>query len=348
MLRYISDEEIAETLVRHYSLHGDGVLVQGGSAEALSQLPRQLGRVKFTDPLPTAEKQDFWDGPYFNRLEEEPTIDQLPSTTPADCANPVDFVDKVLEGDSTCLLQRIPDNSISRAITSPPYFNAREYSQWSNFYTYLYDMRQNAKEVYRTLMPGGLYVFNVFDYFDNEKTVNFSLMGKKRLTLAAHMSQVFERIGFEIAGVVPWDKGAIQGKRGFNGGNPSPYYQSPFNCWEHILVFRKPGEWHGRAFPVEKLNRILEVSPVHKMIRGVNTHGHSAPFPTALPAYFLDGLSSEDSVLDPYAGSGTTALACVRANVRFTMMEQDPDYARLARRRIEATTNDLFGGHDPL
>ena len=54
------------------------------------------------------------------------------------------------------------------------------------------------------------------------------------------MLALFRRVGFRLCGNVVWDKGDIEGKRAFNSGNYSPYYQSPFNCWEHILVFGKP------------------------------------------------------------------------------------------------------------
>ena len=50
-----------------------------------------------------------------------------------------------------------------------------------------------------------------------------------------------EAAGFQVRGNIVWDKGDIEGKRGFNAGNFSPFYQAPFNCWEHVLVFRKPG-----------------------------------------------------------------------------------------------------------
>jgi hypothetical protein len=66
-------------------------------------------------------------------------------------------------------------------------------------------------------------------------------MGKKRMILGAYVVNLFRRVGFELDGNVVWYKGQIEGKRNFNQGNRSPYYQLPFNCWEHVFVFRKPG-----------------------------------------------------------------------------------------------------------
>ncbi|MGY3318144.1 DNA-methyltransferase [Arthrobacter sp. TE12232] len=344
VLPFVSDNEILSTLVKHYSLNGDGVSVEGTyqSERAMDALGRRQAA-----PLPSSDSPvGFWDGPYFARFEEAPKA----QSDREDCVPQEGRMcpphREVVRGDSQLVLASKEPRWVSRAITSPPYFNAREYSQWPNFYTYLFDMRQNAKEVFRALKPGGLYVFNVFDYFDNERTVNFSLMGKKRLTLGAHIAAEFERLGFELLAVVPWDKGEIQGKRGFNGGNDSPYYQSPFNCWEHILVFRKPGAATEDSFrlglPMEKMERVLAAQPVFKMVRGVNSYGHTAPFPTALPDYFLDGLGTEDTVLDPYAGSATTGVACRRKGIGYFMIERDPVYAALAQRKLAEADSTLF------
>ena len=106
----------------------------------------------------------------------------------------------------------------------------------------------------------------------------FSAMGKKRMILGAYIVRLFEELGFELRGNVVWDKGEIEGKRNFNQGNHSPYYQAPFNCWEHIYVFAKPGGERPPQFPT-----ILKARPVFKMVNGENVLGHSAPFPPEIP-----------------------------------------------------------------
>ena len=125
-----------------------------------------------------------------------------------------------------------------------------------------------------------------------------------------------------------WDKGDIEGKRGFNGGNYSPFYQSPFNCWEHILVFRKPGVDEQQEFR----SRIWRHPPVLKMVRGENRHGHSAPFPEALPNLAMEGLSRGSVVLDPFAGSLTTGRVARRLGHDFVCIELREEYCRLGMR----------------
>src|SRR5437660_12875082 len=107
-----------------------------------------------------------------------------------------------------------------------------------------------ARQVYRVLRPGSYFLFNIFDYFDNENHVVVSAMGKKRMILGAYCIDLFCRAGFRVEGNVAWYKGEIEGKRNFNQGNRSPYYQFPFNCWEHVLVFRKPGGHKKLRFPI--------------------------------------------------------------------------------------------------
>ena len=69
----------------------------------------------------------------------------------------------ILKGDSEYTLGTVEANTIDGAVTSPPYFNAREYSQYSNIYSYLNKMASIGKEVYRTLKPGAVFLYNIFD-----------------------------------------------------------------------------------------------------------------------------------------------------------------------------------------
>ena len=101
-------------------------------------------------------------------------------------------------------------------------------------------MYNNALAVYDVLKPGASYLYNIFDYFDNENNVVFSAMGKKRMILGAYIIYLFKKAGFELVKNIIWYKGHIQGNRSFNQGNTFPYYQAPLNCYEHIFHFIKP------------------------------------------------------------------------------------------------------------
>lgn len=335
----VSDIDIVEMLVRHYSMHGDTIHVYDwlkfGSAA--------LGRTVHHHHLKLeAGEHTFWKGPFFKRY----VCDR--ATSPARICNLGDDNFQVLLGDSSSVLRSLPQESFDGAVTSPPYYNAREYAQWPNMYCHLHEMLDINAQVFRTLKPGALYLYNVFDYFDNENTIVFSAMGQRRMMLSSYTVDLFRRIGFELLGNVVWDKGDIEGKRGFNAGNYSPYYQAPFNCWEHVLVFQKPIEKESsRTRRREKFTRdipslsrelvglVLRQQPVAKMVRGRNVHGHSAPFPDEIPELLVARMLPGSIVLDPFGGSLTTGRVARRHGVRSVCVERSEEYCRLGLRMLE-------------
>lgn len=327
-----------DMLVRHYSMENDVVILADIDEDTESH-----GRlVKHESPLPRSNSDDFWTSPFFERYALLP----CEHSRAADPSGIDQFETwKIVEGDSAEVLTRLADDSIDRAITSPPYFNAREYSQWPNIYCYLWDMRLIHEQLFRILKPGALYAFNVFDYFDNERNITFSAMGQKRLSLSALFVDLFRRIGFEVAGNLVWDKGDVEGKRSYNAGNFSPFYQSPLNCWEHVLLFRKPGATRPPAEEVRS-GQVLPIAPVKKMVRGENRHGHTAPFPEELPRRLLTGLPAGSLVLDPFGGSGSTARAAISVGCRCLLVERDPNYCKLAQTMTAEFEQSLNGGRE--
>ena len=342
-----SEEGILPMLIQHYSLLGDTVLAINTPQKSERLLGRkvQADRPKENNDKENGDRagnaaagsklsRDFFDGPYFRRI-----------CVARPQKNNEEFVNRsgikgaeVYCGDCFDVLSQMDQASVDGIVTSPPYYNAREYSTWPNVYCYLYDQFNVAQELFRVLRPGGLFLYNVFDYFDNENNVVFSAMGNKRMILGAYAINLFERVGFRIEGNVVWDKGEIEGKRNFNGGNPSPYYQAPFNCWEHVLVFRK-GEATDRT---HKMPYILRSQPVVKMIGGRNVLGHTAPFPEAIPNLLLDTLASRSTVLDPYSGSMTTARAAYKQGMRSISIDDKEEYCRLGLSLLSQCAGNLF------
>ncbi len=314
-------DDVVEMFVRHYSIWGDQIRCFGTLPNQSTEL---LGRTLHWEPMPVrgdgSAVKWFEDASFFKRYGIQPIH------SPSDPGTRLgDDELMVICGDSKQVLRTLASDSIDGAVTSPPYYNAREYSQWPNMYCYLQDMFEINTQVYRALKPGSLYFYNIFDYFDNENTVALSAMGQKRVILSAYTVDLFRRIGFECIGNVVWDKGEIEGKRGFNAGNFSPFYQTPFNCWEHVLVFRKPGDI-SYGF---KGSRILKAKPVIKIIKGKNTHGHSAPYPEEIPMLCIQELSPNALVLDPFGGSLTTGRAAVQTRRRAICVEQSREYCDL-------------------
>ncbi len=146
---------------------------------------------------------------------------------------------KIIWGDCLSTLKKMKSESIQLMVTSPPYYNARDYSQWKDINDYIEDMRDIIKETYRVLDNHRVWVFNVGDIFDNPKTKTKSVWGKQRIPLGAYFTKIFEEEGFTFVDDFIWDKGEPQSERNKNAGKPYPMYQYPLNCYEHILIFHK-------------------------------------------------------------------------------------------------------------
>ena len=157
----------------------------------------------------------------------------------------VDFLEakddgvKIIWGNCLDAMKGMKPESIHLMVTSPPYYNAREYSQWKNLNDYLDDMRLIIREAYRVLDNHRVFVFNVGDIFDNDNISTTSTWGKRRIPLGAYFIKIFEEEGFTFVDDFIWDKGEVQSERHKNGNKPYPFYQYPMNCYEHILIFHK-------------------------------------------------------------------------------------------------------------
>ena len=146
---------------------------------------------------------------------------------------------KVIWGDAFNVLEKLDSESVHLMVTSPPYYNARDYSIWANITDYFMDMTKIIREAYRVLDNHRVFVFNVGDIFDNDNLKTRSVWGKRRLPLGAYFIKIFEEVGFTFVDDIIWDKGEVQSERHKNGDKNYPFYQYPMNCYEHILIFHK-------------------------------------------------------------------------------------------------------------
>ena len=146
---------------------------------------------------------------------------------------------KIKWGNCLDSLKQMQSNSVGLMCTSPPYYNAREYSTWPNLKEYLEFMKTVIKECYRVLENHRAFVFNVSDIIDNDNMDKIKCIGKRKIPLPAYFIQIFEECGFTYIDDIIWDKGEVQSSRHKNKDTPYPYYQYPLNCYEHILIFHK-------------------------------------------------------------------------------------------------------------
>ena len=215
----------------------DGYLKEIFSDKEYKKFLKKIDFIYKLDNVDDIVKQ--FSSTYFSFLKELHQKEYKINNTKID-----DFINKngslkLIWGDCYNVLKNMKNESIHLMITSPPYYNARKYSQWKNLDNYLEDMEKILRECYRVLDNHRVFVFNIGDIFDNDNLYTKSTWGKRRLPLGAYFINLFEKIGFTFVDDIIWDKGEVQSERNKNGYNPYPMYQYPINCYEHILIFHK-------------------------------------------------------------------------------------------------------------
>ena len=146
---------------------------------------------------------------------------------------------KIIWGNCLDNLKRLPSESIGLMCTSPPYYNARDYSTWNNLQDYLNFMTEVIKECYRVLDNHRVFVFNISDVVGNDNMHDIRCWGERKIPLPSYFIKIFEDCGFTYVDDIIWDKGEVQSSRHKNKSTPYPFYQYPLNCYEHILIFHK-------------------------------------------------------------------------------------------------------------
>lgn len=251
---------------------------------------------------------------------------------------------EILNENSTEEINNLKVGQIGAAITSPPYYNAREYSQWPNMILYFIDMMRNCKAIYNVLDNDGFYLYNIGDIVNTDNIYVVSNMSKKRLQLGFLSSLIFEKAGFNLVGNIIWDKGEVQSKRNSTMNRNSGYIKC-INCYEHVLIFKK-------GIETRVLSNLKKISPVIKInSKGINTYKHTAPYPMELVELVKPFVNKEKYVLDPFLGSGTTLKWCKKNHLKGVGFEMNEAYHKLCLEYIneyepekeEQSELNLFG-----
>lgn len=223
-------------------------------------------------------------------------------------------------------MSELPDNSVHLMITSPPYNVTKEYDQNLTLEQYLQLLQNVLTETYRVLVNGG------------RACVNIANVGRKPyIPLSDMVGKLMNDIGFNYRGEIIWDKGASAGGSCAWGSWMSASNPTLRDVHEYILVFSK-GDY-ARAKKTDSITK-EEFLEWTKSIWHMNTESakrvkHPAPFPEELPARLIKLFSfQEDVVLDPFMGSGTTAVAALKNGRHFVGYEISRDYLDIANNRI--------------
>lgn len=239
------------------------------------------------------------------------------------------FLDHVFRKSSE-KMEELPDNSIHLMVTSPPYNVSKEYDEDLTLEEYIDLLKNVFKEVHRTLVGGG------------RVCVNIANVGRKPyIPFHSFIIQTMSEIGFLMRGEVIWDKSASSGTSTAWGSWKSAANPTLRDIHEYILIFSKQSFSRKRGKKEDTISRdeFLEFT---KSIWTFPTEsakkvGHPAPFPIELPYRLIQLYTFKgDVVLDPFIGSGTTAIAALRTGRHFIGYDNKEEYVNLANKRINA------------
>ena len=263
---------------------------------------------------------------------------------------------RILTGDCLDLLPGLPSAGVDLIVTSPPFADSRKktyggirpeaYVEW---------FLPISRELYRVLKPEGTFILNL-----KEKVI-----AGERSTYVIELILSLRKQGWIWTEEFVWHK-----KNSFPGKWPNRFR----DAWERLLQFNKrrrfamyqdavmipKGDWAvarlsnlsdedkrrrenrtQSGFGTRQANWIDRdrVYPTNVLHLATECHNrkHSAAFPERLPEWFIQLFSKEgDTILDPFAGAGTTGVACRKLGRRFIGMEIMPEYVSLAQNRIES------------
>ena len=128
--------------------------------------------------------------------------------------------------------------------TSPPYYNAREYSQYDDLYAYFKEMIEILLNIEDQLNIDRFYI-NISDVVCTDQTYSANKV-KRRFPISFMLAYYLEEVGIHLNKIYFWDKGEPQSKRHLNP-NKTPVYNKPLNAFEYILVFSKEKNKHCEA-----------------------------------------------------------------------------------------------------
>jgi site-specific DNA-methyltransferase (adenine-specific) len=263
----------------------------------------------------------FYASKLYQGLPEEQKAEYLENPIPAELVNRVFCASAEQMGE-------LPDSSVHLMVTSPPYNVGKAYDEDLTLRDYLAFLKRVWAEVRRVLVPGGRACINVAN-----------LGRKPYIPLHAFIVEDMIELGFLMRGEVIWDKGASAAASTAWGSWRSASNPTLRDVHEYILVFSK-GSFnrknpHRRASTITRQEFLEYTRSVWSFpAESAKKVGHPAPFPVELPYRLIQLYTyAGEVVLDPFMGSGQTAIAALKAGRRYVGYEVDEGYARLAEQR---------------
>tara|TARA_B000000557_G_scaffold254434_1_gene244513 strand:+ start:54 stop:839 length:786 start_codon:yes stop_codon:yes gene_type:complete len=255
-------------------------------------------------------------------------------------------MNKIVCDDALNYLTEMDGDCVHLTCTSPPYYNAKAYAQWSTYDKYLQFLEDIFREVYRVTEQGRMCAVNLSPVIQARESRAHE---SKRLAIPFHFFSIMERLGWQYIDDIIWLKpeGSAVNRNGGFFQHRKPVAYKPNLVTETILIFKKPASFlidkTVRSYAPEILERSLVPDGYERSnvwcFNPETTSKHLAPYPTELSDRIVQYYSFvNDLVLDPFMGSGTTAISCLKYDRRYIGVEIHEEYVKMADDRIARHT----------
>lgn len=259
---------------------------------------------------------------------------------------------KLYNGDCIEVMKDLRDECMDMTFTSPPYYNAREYSEYDDYGTYLTFLRDVFTEVYRITKEGRFVIVNTSPVIIARKNRSSQ---SRRLPISFDLNSIMMNIGFDFIDDIIWVKpnASVPNRNGVFNQCRKPLTYKPNIVTEYIMVYRKHTDrlidWNLKQCPKDDmrqsvvdgnydLTNVWNITPKH-------SKQHPAVFPNELSDRIVKYYSFvNDTVFDPFMGIGTTGESCINLDRNFIGVELERKYFKFAKRKL----GDLLYGKKKL
>lgn len=251
----------------------------------------------------------------------------------------------LVTGDSRNL-SLIPDKSVHLIITSPPYWQLKDYGNdnqigfHDSYEGYINNLNMVWSECNRILHDGCRLCINIGDQF--ARSVYYGRY--KVIPIRTEIIRFCETLGMDYMGAIIWQKQTTMNTTG--GGAVMGSFPYPRNGilkidYEFILIFKKQGKAPAPLLEQKKLSEMTKEEwntyfASHWTFGGAKQDGHIAVFPEELPHRLIKMFSfAGETVFDPFMGSGTTALAARNLQRNSIGYEINPDFVDYYKQKVD-------------
>lgn len=250
---------------------------------------------------------------------------------------------RIINEDCLSGLKKIEEPCVDLTWTSPPYYNAKAYSEWPTYEDYLEFLKNVFLEIFRITKDGRMCVVNLSPVIvARESRAHES----KRLAIPFHFFTIMEEMGWKYIDDIVWVKpeGAAINRNGGFFQHRKPVAYKPNLVSETILVFQKPANFLidkiVRSYDKETLEKSLVNEEYERsnvwLINPETKSKHLAPYPEKLSDNIVKYYSFYgDLVLDPFLGSGTTLVSCKKLGRKGLGYEIHKEYVDMSQKRLD-------------